>query len=259
MWLLPIAFLLAQALTPQQIVQAWLGGSSPESLVAKIETAEQIDGLDEEILEELRVAGLPATVLAALQAHLAAADDAEPEAPAGEESVREVAFAIDAPDGLSVLDALAVGYAEAYDLAPSESRADDLALFVAGLSSIHVPDQWRTRSPLGRDREMPRHAMLFFQGEAAIADEEGRAARYARRFGVADGKRITLALPASIVVPFPDEIEARQQVMVGIAWRVGGDYRLLSSKLITREDGDLNGLSIRIRGRGTALPELSIE
>jgi len=98
--------------------------------------------------------------------------------------------------------------ARALDLRPEETTFDGLALFVLCRTPDHVPDHWRTTSPLGRDFTFtPRHRMLGFE-PGPPRDPDARRAR-------------------ELVLDLPEELRAEvtpdtaHDLSVGIAVRIG--------------------------------------
>jgi hypothetical protein len=111
---------------------------------------------------------------------------------------------------------------------------EDLAIFVICRSATHVPDQWRTRSPLGRDFVMtPRHKMLAFVAGATVED----------RGDGPEGALLTLEIPPVIEVELaPDE---PHDIVVGVAIRAGGRYYRFASA--TQDDVELADDDVSIR------------
>ena len=170
-WLAVLVWLLTAA-EPTPVEHAWTGqdvvrqhvaGVSPRALIAEIASRQVRFTLTPEMLDELRQAGLPDDVIAAMRARQA-------------ESGREPGAIESAPFNLRVVFGSGRGLLRVGDeidpqLAaelelhgpPEEREVADLAVFLACRTGAHVPDGWKAVSPLGRDDiSMPRHQMLAF-------------------------------------------------------------------------------------------------
>jgi len=229
-------------MTEEDVVRLFVGGASTEAMLDEIRTRPAAFELEEGMLEELRLAGLPAAVIDAMTARMAELEPDEPEPPP--ELIEEPAMlrVLLNPDRSSgKLGVLRLGgrvtaqMAETLGL-PRQVEGDsfeDLAIFVICRTATHVPDQWRTRSPLGRDFVMsPRHKMLAFVAGATVED----------RGDGPDGDLLTLEIQAEIEVELaPNE---SHDIAVGVAIRAGGRYYRFASAI--RDDVELDDEDVEI-------------
>jgi len=92
----------------------------------------------------------------------------------------------------------------------SEREIKDLAVFLACTTAEHVPDQWRQKSPLGRDMNASlRHEMLAFVAGDTPA-----------------GKKPRLKLPERLEADV-DDVEAHALVL-GVAARIGDRWMVVA-------------------------------
>jgi hypothetical protein len=236
-----------RTLRNEDVVRMLVGGQSVRAIVDAIAAAEPEFDLSEEMLEELRRAGVPPPVLRAMRERQAAADRASareeaatepaPAVPAGPVLTLQIERAPGVPDGVPeallypvLLDDTTATALQVGD-APGERAVSDLAFFIACRTADHVPDQWRMRSPLGRDFvSMPRHGMLLFHAGAtrfpAREALEGRRGASAPRGP--DGKPVEvlrLELPATFEVEVTEGVA--HDLILGVAARVGERYLAL--------------------------------
>ena len=130
---------------------------------------------------------------------------------------------------------------------PPETEAEDLAVFIADLESTHVPDQWRSHSPLGRDFvSMPRHRMLAFHegavrqgGAKAEAEPSQRKQRRSLFRPGPAGATLVLDLPESVEATLEDD--APFHLMFGVALKVEGRYYRVASTELRDFDPDSDG------------------
>ncbi|HKQ60286.1 MAG TPA: hypothetical protein VJS92_03310 [Candidatus Polarisedimenticolaceae bacterium] len=154
---------LAAPLTEKDVVRRWVGGESVAQLLAAIRASEARFDLSPEMLDELRRAGLPHELIEAMQRHQAQLAPAAVPVPDTPPSLRvrvEGSRRIHLPPALSPEEGRAL---ELESLRPEARQIDGVALWLACLRPDHVPDSWRTVSPLGSDfHAMPRHELLAF-------------------------------------------------------------------------------------------------
>jgi hypothetical protein len=231
-------------MTLEDVVRLFVQGTSPEDLIRRIESSQVDFDLSEEMVEELRLAGLPDEVLEAMaRRQLELHPPAETEPSAQEDDVT-----LDA--GLTLRLALAGGMAlrtgeedrgvrvadfvppatlEQLGVRDEQARITNLAVYVACHSSTHVPDHWRSKTPLGRDfATVTRHKLLAFQADATQESPGKTRALLASLLGgpaspeASDWSILNLPLPEEIVV----ELEAGEahDLSFGFAVQIGGRY-----------------------------------
>ncbi len=167
-------------LQEQDVVQWVMQGVDTDTILDRIATAETVGfQLDNEMLDELRAAGLSDSILEAMQ---------KAQQGARSSSAGSSGNGIEIEPSLTVLELRARGGSEApptlfhaavftrEDLvlavdpqAPPRPAIEDLIFFVACRRDTHVPDQWRLQSILGDDYLMtPRHRLLWAQSSADL-------------------------------------------------------------------------------------------
>lgn len=201
----------ASPLTNEDVVRLVAGGTPQAEILRTIEARPAAFDVSDDMVAELRLAGVPDAVLAAMKAKTVATSPAPaPERP--RRGVVRLEVALSGPGTLAVPKRASEALAEQLRL-PNEDAArevQDLAIFLACVTPEHVPDLWRGKTPLGRDLEgTPRHEMLrFVAGDTAT------------------GAKPTLAVPATLDAEI-DDIEAHDLVL-GVAARIGDRWRLLA-------------------------------
>jgi hypothetical protein len=215
-------------LTDEDVVRMFVAGRPAAEILDEIERRLVRFDLSDEMRSELRRAGLPEEILAAMAARQ---EELHPPAPTGPPSAEpgdgaarlvvrlRVAGQRQGERRLRVDATLDPGLAASWQLDGEIARAplEDVALYLACRSATHVPDQWRDRSALGRDFvSMPRHQLLAFVSGAVREDGERRPAT------------LVLEVPETITAVL--EPEEAHDLSVGIALRAGGRYyRLLDA------------------------------
>ncbi len=241
-------------MTEEEVVRRHVAGASAEALVREIDRREPQFDLSSDMLEELRHAGLPAAVIDAMRERQAAGRPAVvalPEAQAALPPPR-LTVTFGPPDGapakLSIRRRVDPQLAADWELgnAPEDRVFANLALYLACRTPDHVPDHWRSKSPLGRDfRSMPRHKMLSFLAGSPNAGEGG------------EGSKVRLELPRAIEVEVQPEVA--HDLTLGLAVQVSGRY--YSWKHDTRDNlilGD-TGLELAATVKGSGLRRLVVE
>jgi len=171
-----IAFtLLAAASAPmsdEDVVRLFVSGTGVDRIIERIENSDAAFDLSDEMLDELRAAGLPAELLEAMISRQAEIDETnapdEPPAIVDEPTVgSELRIRINpSADGkerkpLRLLDLIDGETHDQLRLRTTDPSFTDMAIFVACRTQDHVPNQWRGKSPLGRDFiSTERHRML---------------------------------------------------------------------------------------------------
>jgi hypothetical protein len=153
----------------EDVVRMLVAGKSTSSIVKLIETSPAVDfDVSPDMITELQSASVPKQVLDAMKARMAEIDRAK----AVEERVQaltsgpklRIHFAGTTKLLLADWGTQALGEKLQLDLRGSKDREiRDVAYFVACTTEEHLPEQWRSKSPLGRDYTIPKHQMLLFQ------------------------------------------------------------------------------------------------
>jgi hypothetical protein len=241
----PVLAPAAKPLRNDDVVRMLVAGRSVAGVIAAIRAADAQFDLSDEMAEELRLAGVPSGVIAAMAARQREIDKTRPRAAAAPEPVvpGKVAVVVTLSAGgavkLEIPGRLGGDSAKALQLGMSdeERTVTDVALFLACRTPDHVPDQWRSESPLGRDFvSAARHRMLGFHPGAAKpsgkARDDGKSKGGER--GRADRE------PPSWILDLPIDLRADVEpgtihdLAVGIAIRVGDRYLEIAE---ARKDG----------------------
>ncbi len=218
------------AMTDEDVVRLFVSGSSIEEIIAVIEDSKVDFDLSDEMIDEMRAAGLPQELIAAMIDRQEEMEgDPEPPPVTNEPQGTSLRIEIDPGNPLRILDVIDADAHELLRLRQPDSRFTDIAIFLACLTQDHVPDHWRGQSPLGRDFiSMPRHRMLYFHSGAA-AVELGKLRRSAVSASPEDGP-----LQAMLVLELPSAIEVEltagvaHDLMLGVALRAEEKYHLIA-------------------------------
>ncbi len=243
-----------RALRNEDVVRMLVSGVPPADVIAKIRSADAAFDLSDEMAQELRLAGVPADVLAAMSARQAEVDHARAAAkppveamqrpPEGQSSlVVTVRSGADGRAGKPIVVPARLDDSAAKALQAGASERDrevtDVAVFLACRTPDHVPDQWRSKSPLGRDFvSVPRHQILDFKPGAARAPAStargGSGSPPARPDGAPRLEPDALVLPLPVELRGAVEPGLAHDLVVGIAIRVGERYLEIAE---ARKDG----------------------
>jgi hypothetical protein len=244
------ASLASDAPTPEplgqeDVVRMFVTGKSTDELLDAIASRPPDFDISKDMLAELRHVGLPNAVIDAMVARQREADAAsapetpedEPEAAADDATPK---LRIHVQGSLNTGDQVDPQIAAELELgnAPEDRVFADLAIFVACTTSDHVPDQWRSKSPLGRDFiSMPRHRILEFIGGAKLIDKK-----------LAAGGMLELELPDHMDVAL--ERHVMHDLVIGTAMQVGGRYyrsAAVGKRGVLVEDEDIE-MTVKFRG-----------
>jgi hypothetical protein len=167
----------------EDVVVLFVGGTPASAIIERIRAAENVAfDLSEEMLGELRIAGIPDEIIQAMilrQNELHPPEpEAEPVAPVVETGRLRVALnpgAEEDPDKprptLKLATTIDAQMAESLRLRSTDAEITDLAIALICRTATHVPDHWRSQSPLGRDFiTAPRHRLLAFIPGATTRD-----------------------------------------------------------------------------------------
>lgn len=249
----------ARPLRNEDVVRMLVAGRPAAEIVAAIRSADVSFDLSDEMAQELLVAGVPEGVLSAMRARQAEVDrarqaskprDAASLAPAAGKSAVVVTIRLDAerggPEGIVFPDRLDDDDARTLQAGASdeERKVTDLAMYLACRTPDHVPDQWRSKSPLGRDFvSVSRHEMLaFLRGASRLPSRKpakgpGPPAPPGEQGAQEEGD-LVLALP----IELRGEIETGvpHDLVIGVAVEAAGRFLQLVE---ARKDGVVAGAS----------------
>lgn len=263
--------LAAGPLRNEDVVRMIVAGKPVSEIVGTIKGATTEFDLSDEMVQELRLAGVPDSVVGAMrerQAEIERAEAASAPPRAASPAASGVPLEIDLrPAGARGGDAegpvvvvperLDDATARALQLGPTpeDRTVTDVAVFLACRTADHVPDQWRSKSPLGRDFvSVARHQMLDFRsGATRVAKKEARD-RHARGEGPSEGGSLRLEVPASLRADV--EPGVAHDLTLGVAIQVGDRFLQIAQAL---KDNVLPGaegvrLDAEIHGRAGAGP-----
>jgi len=200
----------------EDVVRMLVAGTDASGIVAEIRSRPVEFDLSEEMIDELRIAGVPDEVLRAMHERQAelhpAAPSAPDEPPVPETETGPPLLVIEiegSPEDADIPGGPAALYFPALLPAPAAQALQigdgskhlpitAVAIFLACRTAIHVPDYWRSESPLGRDFvSMPRHGMIAFHSggeKVAAADVPPGASKQLRQPAV-DAGYLRLELP----------------------------------------------------------------
>jgi len=205
------------ALTNEDIVRMVAAGTSEREILDAIASHPGTFDVSEDMVSELTLAGVSPAVVSAMRRKHAEAIPAEPspERP-GRGKVRLIVTLNAGAVGPRTLrlPAWADEDVKALLQLPKENEqreVKDVAVFLACATAEHVPDLWRSKSPLGRDMvAATRSEMLAFVAGDTPA-----------------GKKPQLALPDRIEADVDDS--EPHDVLVGVAARIGDRWYQLAA------------------------------
>jgi hypothetical protein len=159
----------ASPLTNEDIVRMVASGTPERDILEAIRTRSAAFDVADDMVSELKLAGVSGSIVAAMAQKAAegapAAAPAEPPARGRGRLVVILNPGAVGPRTLK-LPAWADEEVKLRLKLPKENeqrQVKDLAVFLACSSPEHVPDLWRSKTPLGRDMvSVPRHEMLAF-------------------------------------------------------------------------------------------------
>jgi len=224
-------------LTDEDVVRLFVIGTPEDEIVKLIETSQVDFDLSEEMREELKIAGLPELVVRAMirrQAAMAPVNDETESAttPGAPRLVVQLNSGPQADSGKSLatiqtLNATDPKLAARLGLRQNDLPITDLGIALFCRTADHVPDHWRSKSPLGRDFEnATRHRMLVFLSGAEV-EPAGKFRNKFSKLAMAPGAKeaafdlevLTLEVPEQLAVEL--EPGVAHDLTLGIAVRVG--------------------------------------
>lgn len=169
LWLLAATDVPSEAappppLTNEDIVRMVAGGTPEREILETIRARPQAFDLSGDMIEELTAAGVPASILDAMRSQQA--DAASAARPSERERPGYGTLVVTLAARTLRLPKWANENAKERLKLPKDNEqreVKDIAVFLACVSPDHVPDLWRSKSPLGRDMASVRpHQMLTF-------------------------------------------------------------------------------------------------
>lgn len=228
-----------EPLVLEDVVRMFVAGTPTEELIELISRSQVEFDLSEEMLEELGLAGLPDALIQAMidrqrELHPPAQPAEQPAEDQGREPGLRLALAVEAPGGqedgsaIRVVNVVNPEILSRLRVKDDQAKITDVAVYVACQTATHVPDHWRSQTPLGRDFiTVTRHRMLQFLPGAT--EEQDRAVirlNLQSMFGgapIPDGAAVLrLGLPPE--VPLELDPSVPHELTVGIAVQIGGRY-----------------------------------
>jgi hypothetical protein len=206
------------ALTNVDVVRMVAAGDPERDVIEAIRTHEEAFDLSPDMIEELKLAGVSAAILSAMRDRHA--ESAPPEVPAQRRARGQVPLVVTLNGGATLkVPAWADEDAKEKLRLPKETEqreVKDLAVFLSCITAEHVPDLWRSKSPLGRDMVfVSRHRMLAFVAGDTPAGKDPR-----------------LKLPARLEADV-DEDEPHDLVL-GVAARIGDHWIQLGATILKK-------------------------
>ncbi len=226
------AFSGEKPLTDEEIVRRVITGESHDGIIALIKTGKTDFDLSDEMVEEMKLAGVPERIVQAMrERHLELNRPPEPETeeyevPSPHALIIHLKFKKQPVLPKQVPEPLAERAGIPLD--EESRRITGAALFVVCTSPTHVPDHWRGKSPLRRDFVFtPRHRMLVFEPAFEAGGDKPAP--------------VKLTLPDSIRLELdPDE---PHDLVFGLAVEAGERYLALFQRglgNVTVEEGDIH-------------------
>jgi hypothetical protein len=208
----------AAPLTNEDIVRMVAAGEPDRDIVAAIASRAEAFDLSDDMVDELKLAGVSAPILAAMRQKRSesAPPSPPPERPA-RGSVPLVVTLNAGGAGSRTLKTPAWADEEwkARLMLPKENDqrvVKDLAIFLACGSAEHIPDLWRSKSPLGQDMvSVARHEMLVFVPGETPAGQTPRLTLPARIEASVDGNET-------------------HDIILGVAARIGDRWMQLAAE-----------------------------
>lgn len=212
----------ASPLTNEDIVRLVASGTPELEILDAIRTHKEAFDVADDMVSELKLAGVSAAIVAAMvQRH---AESAPPAVPAERPTPGRVHLVVTLNPGGAGPRTLKLPTWADEDVKvrlhlPKENEqreVKDVAIFLACASPEHVPDLWRSKTPLGRDMvAVQRHEMLaFVTGDTPV----GRTPR--------------LTLPARIEADVDDS--EPHDLILGVAARIGDRWMQLAAATLPK-------------------------
>lgn len=212
-----------EPLRVEDVVRRFVQGESVASLLEQIRGTTVDFILDDEMRQELEIAGIPIELINAMAARQEemAPEPLEDDVDGEDGQLFNLQLRLNPPrkpdtphvsgGSISLQTLIERRVADQLGLNPDQTHFDDLAAYVLCRTPDHVPDRWRSQSPLGRDFQgSRRHRMLLFHAGAETA-----------------AKALVLQLPMSLELRLDEAVGHR--LTVGVAGRVEENYLNLTA------------------------------
>ena len=272
----------AEPLTDEDVVILFAQGTPTAEILTKIRSSDVAFDLEQAMLSEMRLAGVPDEVIQAMIArqaelHPPEGVDVEPEPTENASPQPTLRLRLnpewkpkeDQPRPVvRVYDAIDPQIADRLRLRETDRVLTQLAIVLICRTADHVPDHWRGKTPLGRDFvAAPRHKLLAFVPGGEKVDV-GKMRNALSKLGLVPGERdaapdlklLVLEVPETIEVPL--EAGVAHDLTLGIAFEIGGRYYLGNwedkNAVILDETGDLI-LAAVLRSKGKSAEDMRIQ
>jgi hypothetical protein len=262
---------VAEPMRDEDVVVLFVQGTSTAEIIKQIKSREVDFDLAPDMVSELQAAGVPAEIIAAMRERQAEVDAAK--APPEPEPDPEAAAEAPAPAPVGptlrvkllprkpdadppVVDPLVyptvlvdAKTAEAHGLGndPARWTVTDLAVFLGCTTSDHVPDQWRSKTPLGRDFVlMPRHRLLAIVSDSVRIEGKDRLEKLRKLLAI-DFEKVHTEFRE---LTLPDELTAEVEpgvahdLVFGIAAKIGERYLVVTMEELRDVVPDESGVTL---------------
>jgi len=247
-----------EVLSEEDVVRLFVQGVPADELIRKIETSPGNYDLSDEMVEELTIAGIPEAVLAAMIRRQAETHPVVSGAGAKTESGAPRLIVRLNPDWkpngdetrplLLALDAIGPELAERLGTRSGDLPISDLGIALFCRTADHVPDHWRSKSPLGRDFvNTARHRMLAYIS-GADSKPAGKFRTKMSKLLMSPGARDSLADLNVLSLEIPERLTVELEpgvahdLTLGIVVRIGDrNYLMLADErdsVVLGESGD---------------------
>ena len=254
-------------LSEEDVVRMFVQGVPADELIRKIETSPGDYDLSDEMVEELELAGIPRAVLEAMirrqtEMHPVVTEAGPQTDPGASRLIVRLNPDWEPKDDeplpmLLALDAIDPEFAERLGARGSELTISDLGIALFCRTADHVPDHWRSKSPLGRDFvNVARHRMLAY-----VSGADSKPAGTFRnklnklvmtpgaRDSVADLNVLSLEIPERLTVEL--EPGVAHDLTLGIVVRIGDrNYLTIADQQNSVMLGEGDDTTIRATLRG---------
>jgi hypothetical protein len=253
-----------EPLTDEDVVVMYVSGQTVASIIDKINGSPTAFDLSDDMLGELRSAGLPDELLQAMVDRQREIDgEPAPSAEPGDEDAGGNAPTLrlrlnpgqetargEARPAIRVTDAVDPSTRELLRMRSEDPRFTDIAIALLCTTQDHVPDQWRSQTPLGRDFvNTPRHRLLAFVS-GAKREEPGKLDKLATKLAAVTASGSAAAPAGVLALEIPEQIEVRiepdvvHDLTLGVALQAEGRFYLVAADGPAEIIATLEGLTL---------------